>query len=53
MKLLNKEELDAFADKYFKPFKRDIHSVSLVGHKDTYEYLVNGHYLFVVNKKEL
>lgn len=53
MKLLNKEELDVFADKYFKPFKQDIYSVSVVEHKDTYEYLVNGHYLFVVNKKEL
>ena len=53
MKLLNKEELDVFADKYFKPFKQDIYSVSLVEHIDTYEYLVNGHYLFVVNKESL
>lgn len=53
MNLLNKEELDVFVDKYFKPFKQDIYSVSVVEHKDTYEYLVNGHYLFAVNKEEL
>lgn len=51
MKLLNKEELEVFVDRYFKPFKGDIHSVSLIEHEDTYEYLVNEHYLFVVNKK--
>lgn len=51
MKLLNKEELNEFVEKYFKPFKGDIHSVSVVEHIDTYKYLVNGHYLLVVNKK--
>ena len=53
MKFLEEKELNEFVDKYFKPFKGDIHSVSLIEYIDTYEYLVNGHYLFVVNKKEL
>ena len=50
MKILSYEEINTFANKYFKAFKKDIFSVSLVEHIDTYEYLVNGHYLFVVYK---
>lgn len=50
MKFLEGKEFDTFVDKYFKPFKQDIFSVSLVEHTDTYEYLVNGHYLFVISK---
>ena len=36
MKFLEGIELNEFVEKYFKPFKGDIHSVSVVEHIDTF-----------------
>lgn len=51
MKLVG-EELDLFIETYFKAWGKDIISVSYIDCKDRIEYLVNGHYLFVVKKKK-
>lgn len=47
MKCMNKKEIEVFANKHFKGFKKDIHSVSYFIYDHRIEYLVNGHYLLV------
>ena len=50
MKTLNELQMRDFIDKYFKEWDKDIFKVSVVEHDDIYEYLINEHYLFCVNK---
>lgn len=45
MKHMNKSEIEVFANKYFKGFEKDIHSVSYFIYDNKIEYLINGHYI--------
>lgn len=50
MKTLNKKEIDIFANKYLPIWKNDINSVSLLEYNGIKEYLVNDHYIVLVDK---
>ena len=50
MKTLNEVQRKNFIDKYFKEWGKDIYKVSIVEYDDMYEYLINDHYLFCLNK---
>ena len=47
MKQLTKKEIKVFANKYFKGFEKDIHSVSYFIYNNKIEYLVNEHYILI------
>ena len=51
MKYLNEEEMREFTKRYFPMFIGDIRSVSYIDYEETREYLVNGHYIFIVKTK--
>ena len=53
MKYLNEEEILEFTKKYFPMFIGDIKSVSYVDYEETREYLVNGHYIFILKLKDI
>ena len=44
---MTKEEIKVFANKYFKGFEQDIHSVSYFIYNNKVEYLVNNHYILL------
>lgn len=46
-RLLNKEEMIRFIDKYFREWNKDIKSVSVISYDNINEYLINGHYIFL------
>ena len=48
MKYMSKEEIQKFANKYFKGFEKDIYKVSYFIYRNKTEYLVNDYYLLVV-----
>ena len=50
---LNKKEIIEFTKKYFPMFMGDIRSVSYIDYEKTREYLVNGHYIFIVKLKDI
>lgn len=50
MKILNNKEMKLFTEKYFKEFDYDIKKVSYFEYNGKIEYLINDHYIFVVNK---
>lgn len=50
MKVLNKEEINVFASTYLPIWKKDINSVSLIEYNGIKEYLVNEHYIVLVDK---
>ena len=52
MKYLNRIDILEFTKKYFPAYVGDIRSVSYFDYEETREYLVNGHYIFIVNIKE-
>ncbi len=49
MKKLNEKEISKFTKKYLKDWLGDIKEVSMLTCGLTKEYLVNGHYLVIVN----
>lgn len=49
MKYLNKNEIIKFTKKYFPVYMGDIRSVSYFDYNNKREYLVNKHYIFVIN----
>lgn len=49
MKYLNRIEILEFTKKYFPAYIGDIRSVSYFDYNDKREYLINNHYIFVVN----
>ena len=51
MKHLNRIELLEFTKKYFPEYIGDIRSVSYFDYNGKREYLINNHYIFVVNIK--
>lgn len=46
-RLLNKKEMQIFINKYFRGWDEDIKSVSVISYDNVYEYLINGHYIFL------
>ena len=48
---LKGKELNKFINMYLPEWKNDIKEVSRISYKGTKEYLVNNHYLVVVNKR--
>ena len=52
MKYLNRFEIIKFTKKYFPAYMGDIRSVSYFDYNGKLEYLINNHYIFVVNLKE-
>lgn len=48
MKNMNRMEIEVFTDKYFNEYKGDIRRVSYVIYENRTEYLINGHYLFII-----
>ena len=53
MKYLNEEEIIEFTKKYFPVFVGDVRFVSYIDYKETREYLVNGHYIFILRLKDI
>ncbi len=53
MKYLNRIEILKFTKKYFPEYIGDIRSVSFFDYNNKREYLVNGHYIFVINSKDI
>lgn len=49
-KLLNEKEITTFTKKYLPMWIGDINKVSLITYHGVKEYLVNDHYLVIVNK---
>ena len=49
-RLLNKDEIIKFSKKYLPMWTKDINKVSLISYHGVKEYLVNAHYLVIVNK---
>lgn len=49
MKILNKEEIKEFTKNYFPLWLDDIKVVSLIEYNGVKEYLVNRHYLVMVD----
>lgn len=47
--ILSKEDMKLFAEEYFPAFKKDIWKVSCISYENKIEYLVNDHYVFIVN----
>lgn len=52
MKYLNRIELLEFTKKYFPAYIGDIRSASYFDYKNKREFLINNHYIFVVNLKK-
>lgn len=52
MKYLNQEEINIFANKYLPIWKKDINTISLLEYNGIKEYLVNEHYLVIVDKQD-
>lgn len=48
-KLLNEKEIKRFVNKHFKMWDKDIRKVSVISYNGIDEYLINDHYLFLVN----
>lgn len=48
MKNMNRIEIENFTNKYFPNYKGDIRKVSYVVYEDRIEYLINGHYLYII-----
>ena len=48
-RLLNKEEIEKFINIYFKEWGNDIVKVSVICYNGINEYLINDHYLFLIN----
>ena len=51
MKYLNRIEIIKFTKKYFPNYLEDIRSVSYFDYNNKREYLINNHYIFVVDMK--
>ena len=52
MKYLNRIEIIEFTKKYFPEYIGDIKNVSYFDYYNKREYLINNHYIFVVDLKE-
>lgn len=52
VKFLNRIEILKFTKKYFPTYAGDIRSVSYFDYNNKREYLINNHYIFVVDLKE-
>ena len=52
MKYLNRIEILEFTKKYFPAYVGDIRSVSYFDYNNKREYLINNHYIFVINITE-
>jgi len=51
-RVLNDEEIQKFIEIYFPCWKIDIWKVSCIIYKNTVEFLINEHYLFIIEKGE-
>ena len=49
-KVLTEEEKKGFVEKYFQNWEQDIWKVSSISYQNVTEYLINEHYLFLVEK---
>lgn len=47
-RLLSKEEMNEFIDKYFPIWKKDILKISCIDYNNKKEFLINEHYLFMI-----
>lgn len=52
MKYLNRMEIMEFTKKYFPAYIGDTKSVSYFDYNGKREFLINNHYIFVVNLKK-
>lgn len=52
-KILNKKEIELFADRYLKDYKGEIYKVSMLKYGNFVEYLVNEHFLVSVIDKQV
>lgn len=52
MKYLNRIEIMEFIKRYFPAYIGDIRSVSYFDYNGKREFLINNHYIFVVNLKK-
>ena len=52
MKYLNRIEILEFTKKYFPAYLGDIRTVSYFDYNNKREYLINNHYIFVIDLKE-
>ena len=52
MKNLNRIEIIEFTKKYFPNYLGDIRSVSYFDYNNKREYLINNHFIFVIELKE-
>lgn len=52
MKYLNGNEILEFTKKYFPAYIGDVRSVSYFDYNGKREFLINNHYIFVVNLKK-
>ena len=52
MKYLNRIEILEFNKKYFPAYIGDIKTVSYFDYNNKREYLINNHYIFVIDLKE-
>lgn len=48
-KILNKKEIEEFTKKYLGIWEGDIETISCIKYKNQKEYLINGHYFYVIN----
>ena len=53
MKYLNKKEIVDFTKKYFPAYINDIKLVSYIDYNKKREYLINNHYIFIINLKRI
>ena len=52
MKYLNRIEILEFTKKYFPAYLGDIRTVSYFDYNNKREYLINNHYIFVIDLKK-
>lgn len=49
-RVLEKEELNIFINKYFKEWGNDIKKVTKISYNGINEYLINDHYLYIIKE---
>ena len=48
-KILNKREVKEFTKKYLGIWEGDIKNISCIEYDNIEEYLINGHYFYIIN----
>lgn len=48
-KRLNKQEVEKFTKEYLGIWEGDIRDISYIEYDDIKEYLINGHYFYIIN----